>query len=212
MAPDNASPSPPSPEGADPALAREVRQLKQLLMDLQADLKPALGASLQERSQELQRLGGELSQRQDEALVLRRELDAARARCAELELEVERWQGAARRGVDEIADKARAAAERHERETAELIQAVAAARAQLESSRAQAAALTQARDAALTDVERRKARIRVLKAKVVRREVRRIELMRSPSWRITAPIRWFPKAVHSLLLGGARLRRRLLRR
>ena len=212
MAPDNVSPSPPSPEGEDPALAREVRQLKQLLMDLQADLRPALDSTLRERSQELQRLGGELSQRQDEAQVLRRELDAARARCAALELDVERWQGAARRGVDEVAEKARAAAERYERETAELIQAVAAARAQLEASRAQAAAMTQARDAALVDVERRKARIRALKAKVVRREVRRIELMRSPSWKITAPIRWFPRAVHRLLLGGARLRRRLLRR
>ena len=212
MAPDNASPVSPSPEGEDPALTREVRQLKQLLMDLQHELKPAIDSTLRERSQELQRLGAELAQRQDEVLVFRRERDEARARCAELEREVERWQGAARRGVDEVAEKARAASERYERETAELLRAVAAARAQLESSRAQAAAMTQARDAALLEVERRKARIRALKVKVVRREVRRMEMMRSASWKVTAPLRWFPRAVHELLLGGARLRRKLLRR
>ena len=118
-----------------------------------------------------------------------------------------------------IAFKARAASERFERETTELIGALASVRAQLESSRTQveagrvqAKALTQARDAALQQVERRQARVRSLRAKIIRREVRRIEMMTSLSWRITAPLRWIPMALQRALLSGARLRRRLLKR
>jgi chromosome segregation ATPase len=211
MAPDSSSP-PPANDARAAGLAEEVRELRRLLVDLQSDLKPAVQSSLRERSEELQRLGGELSVRDDELARLRRELDEARVRSSELDREVERWRDAARRGVDEVAEKARATAQRFELETAELTQSLASVRAQLEASRAQVRSIGQARDAALQQVERRGARIRALKAKVIRREVRRIELMNSLSWRLTAPIRWLPVAFRRALLGGARLRRRLLRR
>ena len=203
MAPDD--PIPPDDEARAAALVDEVRQLRRLLVDMQFDLSPALQSSLRERSDELQRLGGELALRDEEAARLRIQLREAEARARDLEREVERWRDAALRGVEAVAEKARAAAERYERETAELIQSLAAARAQ-----AQAAAL--ARDAAQQEVERRKTRIRSLRAKVVQRERRRIEMMESPSWRVTAPLRWLQKAPHQLLLRGARLRRRLLKR
>ena len=204
--------TPPPGEDRAAALAEEVRMLRALLLDLQDELKPAVQSSLRERSQELQRLGGELSERDDELRRLKAQLEAAQNRSAELEEEAARWRDAARRGVDELAEKARAQAERFEQQAAELTQALAAVRAQLEASRAQTRGVTQARDAALQEVERRKARIRALKARVVRREVRRIEMLRSPSWRITAPMRWLPRFVQRTLLETARLRRRLLRR
>jgi len=203
MAPD--APTPPEDEARAAALADEVRQLRQLLTDLQSDLSPAMHSSLRERSDELQRLSGELAMRDEEAARLRIQLREAEARARDLEREVERWREAALRGVEAVAEKARAAAERYEKETAELISSLSAARAQ-----AQAVAL--ARDTALQEVERRKSRIRALRAKVIQRERRRIELMESPSWRLTAPLRWLQAAPHQLLLRGARLRRRLLKR
>ena len=210
MAPDTPAET-PSPEGESRAvaLADEVRELKQLLVELQSELKPALQSSLRERSSELQRLGGELSERDESLVSLRLELAASLRRAAELEEDVVRWKDAARRGVDDVARKARETAERFEQQTAELSQALALARSQLEASRAQARSMTQARDAALREVERRKARITALKARIVRREARKI---RSLSWRITAPLRWWERTSHRLLKRGARLRRRLLGR
>jgi chromosome segregation ATPase len=203
MAPDD--PIPPDDEVRAAALADEVRQLKELLIGMQAELSPAMQSSLRERSDELQRLSGELAVRDEEASRLRRQLAEAEARARDLEREVERWRDAALSGVEAVAEKARAAVARYERETAELISGLTTARAQ-----AQAVAL--ARDQALQEVERRKARIRVLRAKVMQRERRRIEMMQSPSWQVTAPLRWAPKAMHELLRRGARLRRRLLKR
>jgi len=203
---------PPDDQARAQALAEEVRELRRLLLDLQGELKPAFQSSLRERSEELQRLGGELSEREAELARLNADLEAARARALDLETEVGRWKDAATRGVDELAAKARAAAERFEKETAELADALASARAQLEASRAQARTVAAARDAALSDLGRREARVRSLKAKVIRREVRRIEMMNSLSWKLTAPIRWWPRAVHRTLLGLARFRRRLFRR
>jgi chromosome segregation ATPase len=204
--------TPPAGEDRAAALAEEVRMLRRLLLDLQEELRPAVQSSLRERSDALQRLGGDLSEREDELRRLNRELEAARGRSEDLEAEVARWKDAARRGVDEVAEKARLQVERFERETAELVQALAGVRAQLETSREQARSLTLARDAALHEVERRKARIRALKAKVVQRERRRLDMMRSPSWRVTAPLRWPPKAWRRLLLEMARTRRRLFGR
>ena len=86
MAPD------PMSEPKAQALSEEVRELKQLLAALQAELKPALQSSLRERSEELQRLGGELSERDDMVRSLKSELDAAGRRAVELEQDVERWR------------------------------------------------------------------------------------------------------------------------
>lgn len=194
MTPDNAS-----------ALAEEVRQLKALLVELQAELTPAMQSSLRERSSELQRLGGELAERQDK-------LDKAQARAADLERDVERWRGTATRGVDEIAERARATAERFEQQSAELNQTLAVVRAKLEASRVQTDAASQARDGALKDLERSRRRLGSLKAKLLRREARRVQMTRSFSWRITAPLRWLAQGMKRLLLGGARLRRRMFRR
>ena len=210
MAPDTPAETPsPRDDSRAVALADEVRELKQLLVELQSELKPALQSSLRERSSELQRLGGELSERDESLASLKLELAASLRRATELEEDVERWKAAARRGVDEIARKARDTAERFEQQTAELSQALALARSQLEASRAQARSMTQARDAALSEVERRTARITALKARIVRRESRKI---RSLSWRITAPLRWWERTSLRLLKRGARLRRRLLGR
>ena len=214
MASDDSSNLPPSAasDAGAASLAEEVRQLRSLLVGLQADLGSGVQSSLRERSAELQRLGGELADRDRQLQRLQNELQSAGERAEALETEVERWRDVARRGVDEIADKARAASVRFEHQTAELIGTLASVRAQLESSRAQARTLTQARDAALQQVERRTARIRSLKAKIIRREVRRIELMTSLSWKITAPLRWAPEAFRQALLSVARLRRRLFKR
>jgi chromosome segregation ATPase len=213
MSPDNTY-LPPAPESdvRTAALAEEVRQLKALLEALQAELEPAIQSRLRERSSELQRIGGELAERQVEAGQLRRELDQAQARSADLEREVERWRGAATRGVEEIAERARAAAERFEARTAELDQALARLRAQLETSQDQTQAAIGEREAAARALERSRRRIGSLKAKVLRREARRMQMMRSASWRFTAPLRWVQQALHRLALGGARLRRRLLKR
>ena len=210
MAPDSPPHEAPPPGDDRPsALAQEVRDLRRLLVELQSELKPALQSSLRERSSELQRLGGELSERDDQVRVLRLDLEEALRRSADLEADVERWRDAARRGVDEVALRARETAERFERQTQELVEALDLTRAQLDASRAQTRSMIQARDAALREVERRKARISSLKARIVRREARKV---RSLSWRITAPLRWWERASHRLLLRGARLRRRILGR
>jgi DNA repair exonuclease SbcCD ATPase subunit len=198
MSPDNAFPLPPEGEARSSALADEVRALKALLAELQSEISPAVMSSLRERSSELQRLSGEL--------------DASLTHAAELQREVERWRGAALRGLDEISDRAHAAAERFEQREAELSQALSAVRDQLEASRAQAASASQARDAAMKDVERARRRSLSLKYKVLRREAVRLRMTRSLSWRITAPLRWIAQATHQLLLGLARLRRRLMKR
>ncbi len=209
MAPDTPASTPPEDEGRAEALAGEVRELRQLLIALQADLKPSIQSSLRERSSELQRLGGELSDQEAAARSLRVELDDSLRRVSELEEDVERWRDAARRGVDEVARKARETAERFERQTAELSEALSLARSQLEASRTLTRSMTQARDAALKEAERRKARILTLRTRIVRREARKV---RSLSWRITAPLRWLERTSHRWLLRGARLRRRLFKR
>lgn len=211
MAPDNAPPLSPEPEGRAAALAEEVRQLKALLVELQAELKPAIQSSLRERSSELQRLGGEMAEREAQARRLRGELDEALVRTRDLEREVERWRGAAQRGVEEVAEKAREAAQRFEARTDELNQALAAVRRQLQASRAQSEAAVQARETAVRDLERTRRRAGALKARVLRREARRVQMMTSLSWRITAPLRWLALATRRMLLGGARLRRRLFK-
>jgi chromosome segregation ATPase len=212
MSSDDASPLRPAPAGRADTLAEEVRQLKALLAELQAELGPGISASLRERSSELQRMGAELDERQTEAQQAQRELDQAQARAADLEREVERWRGAATRGVDEIAERARAQTARFEALSQALEQALAELRAQLDLSKAQAQAATEARDGAVKQLEQARRRVRSLKAKVLRREKRRVEMMRSASWRITAPLRWIPAAGGRLMLGLARLRRRLLKR
>ncbi|HEX4097875.1 MAG TPA: hypothetical protein VHX64_14200, partial [Caulobacteraceae bacterium] len=123
----------------DPAaLALEVKALRALIEELQAGLGPSVQSSLRERSMELQRLGGELDERRARAERLQQALDAAEAKAAELEREAGRWRDAARRGLDEIAERARAAAARFEAETAELDRALNAIRAELASSHAEA--------------------------------------------------------------------------
>ncbi len=169
-------------------------------------------SSLRERSSELQRLGGELDERQVEAQRLAAALEAAEARAVELEGEAARWKDAARRGLDEIAERARAAAARFEQQTRELNQALTAIKAELTASQAQAAAAADARDAASALAARGQRRARSLKAKVLERERRRMRMTRSLSWRITAPLRWLPAALSRLMKRAARLRRRMLKR
>jgi chromosome segregation ATPase len=212
MADDSASHLPASPETRAAALAEEVRELRALLAELQSELRPAVQSSLRERSTELQRLGGEMAEQAAEADRLRRELGEAHSRAQELEREAERWRGAATRGVEEIAERARAAAERFEQRTGELDQALAAARARLEAVLARAEAAIEAREEALKDLGRARRRSGSLRARVLRAEARRVDMQRTLSWRITAPLRWIPMAIRRLLLGAARLRRRVLKR
>ena len=194
------------------ALAQEVKALRALIEDLQGGLGPGVQSSLRERSSELQRLGGELDERRAEAERLQAELDAAEARAADQEREAGRWRDAARRGLDEIAERARAAAARFEAETQELNRALTAIRAELATSQAEASAAILARDASSALAERRQRRVRSLRAKVLERERRRMRITRSLSWKITAPLRWIPRALQRLLKRGARLRRRMLGR
>ena len=194
------------------ALAGEVKALRGLLETLQAQLSPAVQSSLRERSDELQRLGGELAERSAEVERLQAALDAASGRSSELEREVERWRDAARRGLDEIAERVRAAQARFEQETAELGRALTAARAELAAKTAEADAAVRASDEAAALAERRNRRIRALRAKVVGRERKRMRMARSLSWRITAPLRLVPAALHRMLRRGARLRRKLMGR
>lgn len=194
------------------ALAGEVKALRGLLETLQSQLNPAVQSSLRERSDELQRLGGELAERTAEVDRLQAALDAESGRSAALEREAERWRDAARRGLDEIAERVRAAQVRFERETGELGHALTAARAELEAKTVEAVAAVRARDEASALAERRQRRVRALRAKVIGREQRRMRMTRSLSWRITAPLRWIPAALHRMLRRGARLRRKLMGR
>ena len=211
MASENSADPPGEGREEAAALAGEVKALRGLLEELQAELRPAVQSSLRERSTELQRLGGELDERRSEAERLGQALDAAHARAAELEREAARWKDAARRGLDEISERARAAAARFEAESAELNQALTIIKAELTASQAQATAAAEARDAASALAERRQRRVRALRAKVLERERRRMRITRSVSWRITAPLRWIPAALNRLLKRGARLRRRMLK-
>ena len=205
MASENSADPPGGGDEEAAALAGEVKALRSLLEELQAELRPAVQSSLRERSSQLQHLGGELDAHRAEAERLAQALDAAEARAAELQREAARWKDAALRGLDEISERARAAAARFEAQTTELNQALTAIKAQ-----AQAAA--QARDAASALAERRQRRVRSLRAKVLERERRRMRMTRSVSWRITAPLRWICDALVRLLKRGARLRRRILKR
>ena len=205
MASENSADPPGGGDKDAAALAGEVKALRGLLEELQAELRPAVQSSLRERSSQLQRLGGELDEHRIEAERLAQALDAAEARAAELEREAARWKDAARRGLDEISERARAAAARFEVQTAELNQALTAIKAQ-------ALAAAQARDAASALADRRQRRVRSLRAKVLERERRRMRMTRSVSWRITAPLRWVSDALGRLLKRGARLRRRMLKR
>ena len=212
MASENSADPPPGGEEEAAALAGEAKALRSLLEELQAELRPAVQSSLRERSSELQRQGGELAEREAEAERLRQALEAASARSLELEQEAARWREAAQRGLDEIAGRARATAERFAAETAELNRALTIVKAELAASQAQAAQALQARDEATALAERRRRRAASLRAKVVGREKRRMQMAGSLSWRITAPLRWMPAALHRMLKRGARLRRRLLKR
>lgn len=197
----------------DPAaLALEVKALRALIEELQAGLGPSVQSSLRERSTELQRLGGELDERRARAERLQQALDAAEAKAAELEREAARWRDAARRGLDEIAERARAAAARFEAETAELNRALTAIRGELASSQAQAAGALQERDAATARAESRQQRVQALEAEVLEHERRRTQMTGSVSWRITAPLRRMAAGLERLLKRGAKLRRRMLGR
>ena len=212
MASDNSSQTLTEGDQDAAALALEVKALRALLEELQAELRPAVQSSLRERSSELQRAGADLAERQAEIDRLQSALAAAEARAVEFEEECGRWREAARRGLDEIAERALKARALYEQQTGELNQALTTAKVQLEAARAEARAIARARDEAREDAERRQRRVRALKAKVVRREQRRMQMTRSLSWRITAPLRWVPAAIARFLLGGARLRRRMLKR
>ena len=194
------------------ALAGEVKALRGLLETLQSQLNPAVRSSLRERSDELQRLGGELAEQKAEVDRLQAALEAESGRSADLEREAERWRDAARRGLDEIADRVRAAQARFEQETAELGRALTASRTELAAKAAEAEAAVQARDEATTLAERRQRRVRALRAKVIGREQTRMRMARSLSWRITAPLRWIHAAWRRTMRRAARLRRKVLGR
>lgn len=194
------------------ALAGEVKALRGLLETLQGQLSPAVQSSLRERSDELQRLGADLSEQKAEIERLQAALEAETGRSADLEREAERWRNAARQGLDEIAARVRAAQARFEEETTELGRALTAVRGELAAKTAEAEAAVTAQGEAAALAERRERRVRALRAKVVGREQRRMRMTRSLSWRITAPLRWIPAALHRLMRRGARLRRKLLKR
>ena len=194
------------------ALAGEVKALRGLLETLQSQLNPAVQSSLRERSDELQRLGGELAEQKAEVDRLQAALEAESGRSADLEREAERWRDAARRGLDEIADRVRAAQARFEQETAELGRALTAARTELTAKTAEAEAAVRSRDEAAVLAERRQRRVRALRAKVIGREQRRMRMTRSLSWRITAPLRWIHAAWRRTMRRAARLRRKVLGR
>ena len=210
MASENSAGPPEGEEAA--ALAAEVKALRALLEELQAGLGPAVQSSLRERSSALQQLGGELDAHRTEAERLRRALEAAEARAADLDREAARWREAALRGLADISEQARAAAVRFEARSAELDAALATMRSELTSSRAEASAAEAAREAAVALADRRQQRVRSLQAKVVARERRRKAMTESVSWRITTPLRWIPAALQRLAKRVARLRRRLLKR
>ena len=194
------------------ALAGEVKALRGLLETLQGQLSPAVQSSLRERSDELQRLGADLSEQRAEIDRLQAALETEASRSADLEREAERWRDAARRGLDEIAERVRAAQARFEQETSELGRALTAVRGELAAKTAEAEAAVRAHGEAAAFAERRQRRVRALRAKVIGRERLRMRMMRSLSWRITAPLRWIPAALHRMLRRGARLRRKVLKR
>ena len=185
------SSDPPEQDAA--VLAAEVKALRALLEEVQSGLGPGVQSALRERSTALQHLGGELDAHRDEAERLRLALEAAEARAAELEREAARWRTAARKGLQEISVKAKAAAERFEAQTTELNADLSAMRAELEASRSETSAVEAQRRAAASARDKAVA----LAA----------SMTRSWSWRLTAPLRRTAEAVHRLLKRGARLRR-----
>ena len=194
------------------ALAAEVKALRGFLETLQAQLTPAMQASLRERSDELQRLGGELAERTAAVERLQADLDAERDRAADLEREAGRWRDAARRGLDELTERVRIAQARFEAQTSELNTALTVARAEAAARKAEAETAIRARDETAALAERRQRRVRSLRAKVIGREQARMRMTRSLSWRITTPLRWIPAALNRMLRRGARLRRKLMKR
>lgn len=208
MADDHALPRSSPPE----ALAEEVRRLKALLLEVQAELRPAIQSSLRERSTELQRIGGELHEQQAEAERLKRALEEALERQAELEREATRWREAATRGLKEISERSRAAQARFDAQIVELNQTIDILRDQLGASRSEAQTATAALDTALATAERATRRAGSLKARVLRVEAWRIEVEGSAAWWIAAPVRRLERAWRRLMLSGARLRRRLIKR
>lgn len=213
------------------ALADEVRALRALLEEVQAELKPAVQSSLRERSTELQRQGAELDAHREQAGRLALALEAVEARAAELEREAARWREAAHRGLDEIAGRARAQAALFDEQTQELNQALTAIRTALSASEAQASAAAEAHAAAMRQAQaaaadtlraaqahhaaearsaaealgKSRKQVRSLEAEAAERERQRVQMVRSVSWRITAPIRWVERLIKRL----AHLRRRL---
>jgi len=200
--------SAPDEEMDAAALAAEVRALRALLQELQAELSPAVQSSLRERSTELQRQGAELDAHRDEAGRLGQALQAAEARAAELELEAARWKDAAHRGLQEIDERARAQAARFEHQTGELKWALNALKLDLAASQAEAAAASEALAAASALAEHRKAQVRARNAAALEHERLRTAMTGSLSWRITAPLRWISAALRRLLKGGASPARR----
>lgn len=191
------------------ALAGEVRALRALLEEVQAELKPAVQSSLRERSSELQRQGAELDEHRAHAERLGRALEAVEARAAELEREAARWREAALKGLDEIAGRARAQAALFDEQTQELNRALTEARTALSATEARAAEALQAADAdarsAAEALGKSHEQVRSLEAQAAEGERQRQQMIRSVSWRITAPIRWIEQLVKRM----ARLRRRL---
>ena len=201
------------PEQDEGALAAEVRALRALLEELQSGLGPGVQSALRERSSALQQLGGELDAHRAEAERLAQALEAAEARAARLEREAGRWRDTARQGLQELSQKARAAAERFETQTAELNAAISAMKAELAASRSEAASAesarrttAKARDKAIALAEERE-RQRIAMAEEHERQ--RIAMEGSLSWRITAPLRWVLAGLDRLFKRAARLRRKL---
>lgn len=190
------------PEQDEAALAAEVRALRALLEELQSGLGPGVQSALRERSSALQQLGGELDAHRAEAERLAQALQAAEARAAELDREAGRWRTAARKGLKELSEKARAAAERFEAQSAELNGAITATKAQLAASRAEAASAESARRTAA------KARDKAV-ALAEERERQRLAMEGSLSWKITAPLRWTSRGLDRLFKRAASLRRKL---
>ena len=183
-------PAPAGPEARPEALSNELEELKGLLQALQSGLGPGVQSALRERSEEVQRLAGELAGRDERLQQLDEELAAARARIADLEREVGRWQEAARTGVEEIAERARAAAE--------------AFRAEVEMLRRDAGALRGELSEANAEIERGRSRLK--KAQSAYEAV-----ASNPWWRSTALMREPAKTWTGWMKAGARLRRRLFK-
>jgi chromosome segregation ATPase len=195
-------PAPADREARPVALSDDIGELKALLEALQSGLTPGVQSALRERSQEVQRLAGELAGRDESLQELQVELEAARTRIAELEREVERWQEAARRGVEEIGEQARAAAEAFRAEIACMSQDLAARAEEIAVLSREGGALKLELAAAQAEVERGRSRLKKAQAAYA-------EVTDNPWWRATALLREPGATWTNWLKKGARLRRRL---